>query len=203
MLISKYILPFILVSIYATSSYGDTKGHIDHSKHMAMMKSQNKGFSLSKEDFNLLDIELITSSGDKTNLLKELNTDDPVILNFIFTTCTAICPIMSGTFSEVNKKLSSKPVKMISISIDPEYDTPKALRAYAKRFNANDKWYFYTGDVKDIINIQKSFTDYRGNKMNHAPSTYIRITKKSKWLKIKGFISSTEIVELYNKNTIL
>ena len=197
--LSKYLVTFSFIC-FSPSSYCENGSHIDHSHHMEIMKKKNKKFSLKEEAYNLSNIELITSTGSKTTLLKELDTTDPVILNFIFTTCTAICPIMSGTFSEVNKKLSKDRVKMISISIDPEYDTPKALRAYAKRFNANDKWHFYTGEINNIINIQKSFSDYRGNKMNHAPSTYIRISKESKWLKVNGFISSNELVKLYNKN---
>ncbi|MCK5723930.1 MAG: SCO family protein [Gammaproteobacteria bacterium] len=197
--LSKYTLIFSFIC-FSPLSYCETGTHIDHSHHMEMMMKKNKKFSLEEETYNLSNIELITSTGSKTTLLKELDTTDPVILNFIFTTCTAICPIMSGTFSEVNKKLSKNRVKMISISIDPEHDTPKALRAYAKRFNANDKWHFYTGEINNIINIQKSFSDYRGNKMNHAPSTYIRISKDSKWLKVNGFISSDELVKIYNKN---
>lgn len=185
------------------TSYSESSQHVDHSMHMAMMKNQSKGFSLTSENFELADVGLITSTGDKTTLLKELDTDTPVILNFIFTTCTSICPIMSGTFSEVNKKLSKKPVKMISISIDPEYDTPKALRAYAKRFNANQKWHFYTGSTDNIINIQKLFADYRGNKMNHSPSTFMRTSKNSKWVKVNGFISSNELVKLYTKNNAM
>ena len=198
----KYFFILLLISSpLASYAEMDHSHHeMDHSHHMAMMKNQDKGFKLSNENFELTDIELITSTGDKTTLLKELNTTDPVILNFIFTTCTAICPIMSGTFAQVNKKLNNKSVKMISISIDPEFDTPKTLQAYAKKFNANKKWHFYTGSVNNIINIQTSFSDYRGNKMNHEPSTYIRPAKKSKWLKISGFISAKEIVKLYNKN---
>lgn len=191
----KYLLIPVLLGIPLTS-YAE----MDHSHHMAMMKNQDKGFKISNETYELADIELITSTGGKTTLLKELDTTDPVILNFIFTTCTAICPIMSGTFAQVNKKLNNKPVKMISISIDPEFDTPKTLQTYAKKFNANKKWHFYTGSTNDIINIQKSFSDYRGNKMNHAPNTFMRATKDSKWIKINGFISSKELVNLYNKN---
>jgi len=195
----KYVLITAICSI-STVNYADVHEHMDHSKHLEMMKNQNKAFSISKNNYDLSDIEILTSSGEKTTLLKELDTDTPVMLNFIFTTCTSICPIMSGTFAEVNKKLSKEPVKMISISIDPEYDTPKTLRTYAKKFSANKKWHFYTGSTDNIINIQKSFADYKGNKMNHSPSTFLRSSKNSKWTKVDGFISSNELVKIFNKN---
>ena len=199
LILVRYILPFIAISVLATSSYGD----IDHSQHMAAIKNKNKGFSISEENFALLDVELIASNGEKTTLLKELDTNTPIILNFIFTTCNTICPIMTGTFSTINRILKNKTVKMMTISIDPEYDTPKALSAYSKKFNANKKWHFYTGESKNIVSIQKSFTDYRGSKMNHTPNTFIRYSNKSKWLKITGFISSAELIKIYNENKIM
>ena len=197
------VFRYILIGAFcmtSTSSYAETHEYIDHSKHMKIMENQDKGFSITKNNYDLSDIKITSSNGDKTTLLKELDTDTPIILNFIFTTCTSICPIMSGTFAAVNKKLSNSAVKMISISIDPEFDTPKTLRAYAKKFNANKKWHFYTGSTENIINIQKSFADYRGNKMNHSPSTFIRTSKNAKWIKVVGFISSIELVKIYDKN---
>ena len=108
----KYLLiPALLMT--PLTSYAE----MDHSHHMAMMKNQDKGFKLTNETFELADIELITSTGGKTTLLKELNTTDPVILNFIFTTCTAICPIMSGTFAQAHdgfvEILTAKPTGAI------------------------------------------------------------------------------------------
>lgn len=110
---------------------------------MAMIK--NKAFSLREEIYQLPNAELVTANGSKTTLLKELDTENIVILNFIFTTCMATCPIRSGTFSEVNKN----PVKIISISIDPQYDMLKTLRTYAKIFNANKNWNFYIGTTRN------------------------------------------------------
>lgn len=190
-----------MVLLAPTVSYCETSNHDMHQAHMRMVEN-SKGYSISESTFELPNIELVKSDGKSTTLLKELATNDTIILNFIFTSCTTICPIMSGTFADVNKKLSDKSVKMISISIDPEYDTPKKLRSYAKKFNANEKWNFYTGNIDNIINVQKAFSDYRGNKMNHAPNTYIHSSKNSKWLRIEGFINSAKLVDIFNKNSI-
>lgn len=195
----KYLLICLLYSIPLVTS-GETKDHIDHSHHMEMMKNKDKVFNITHETYELPDTALTSSNGTNSRLIKELDTDKPVILNFIFTTCTAICPIMSGTFAEINHALSNKSVKMISISIDPEYDTPKTLRAYAKKFNANKNWNFFTGTTENIITTQRAFSEYRGNKMNHEPNTFFRPSKNSKWIKISGFISSNEFVKLYEKN---
>ena len=63
---------------------------------------------------------------------------------------------------------------MISITIDPDYDTPEQLMKYAKKFKAGDQWQFYTGTYNDVVTVEKAFDIFRGSKMNHEPITLIR-----------------------------
>ncbi len=79
-----------------------------------------------------------------------------VVANFVFTTCTDICPLLSGTMSQVQTGLrqagllGSKAV-ILSFSVDPEHDTPPVLAEYAERFGADpDGWRFLTGDRAQI-----------------------------------------------------
>jgi protein SCO1/2 len=172
----------------------------NHSHHQHMMKNST-GYTLKSEHYKLPDITLLTSNGQPISLKDLLDDNDSIILNFIFTSCTAICPIMSGTFSQVNNRLNKEKnkIKMVSISIDPEYDTPNKLIAYAKKFNANSNWIFLTGDLNEIISIQKAFNAYRGKKMNHAPTTFIRTSQSASWTRLDGFASSAEIIAEYKK----
>ena len=172
----------------------------DHSHHQHMMKNST-GYTSKSEYYELPDITLLKSNGENISLKDLFNGNEPVILNFIFTSCTAICPIMSGTFSQVNNQLNKQKekIRMVSISIDPEYDTPQKLEAYAKKFNANSDWIFLTGNLKEIISIQKAFNAYRGKKMNHAPTTFIRTSNSTSWIRLDGFASSSEIITEYKK----
>ena len=137
--------------------------------------------------------------GEKTSLVEVLKTDQPIMLNFIFTSCTTICPVLSATFTQLQEKLSEKnqQVKMISISIDPEYDTPEKLQEYAHRFNAGPNWQFLTGEVADIIAIEKIFDAYRGAKMSHEPLTYIKANGSSPWVRLEGIASADDIMNEY------
>jgi protein SCO1/2 len=73
------------------------------------------------------------------------------IADFIYTTCPGPCPILSGRFSELQKAVAFAPdVRLVSISSDPENDTPEVLRAYADRFHATDRWLFLTGNKTQI-----------------------------------------------------
>lgn len=170
----------------------------DHSHHKNMLINKGK-YTVHRQKYTLPDIQLTSTNGKTLDLENILHHDGAVMINFIFTSCTTICPSMSVIFSSVHSKLaSSKPaVKMISISIDPEYDTPSVLRKYAASFTADNNWLFYTGKLADIIEIQKSFDVYRGNKMNHFPATLIRARQNSDWIRIEGFASASDLVSEY------
>lgn len=79
-----------------------------------------------------------------------------VVADFVFTTCTDICPLLSGTMAQVRdqlkqaKLLGDKAV-IVSFSVDPEHDTPDALTTYGERFGATPvEWRFLTGDRQSI-----------------------------------------------------
>ncbi|WP_009032805.1 SCO family protein [Indibacter alkaliphilus] len=79
------------------------------------------------------------------------------IVDFFFTSCPSICPVMSTEMERVDDAFrNDDEVQIYSISIDPEYDTPEVLAEYAERHNANpDKWFFLTGDKGDIYNLAR------------------------------------------------
>jgi protein SCO1/2 len=74
------------------------------------------------------------------------------IADFIFTRCTAACPMMSSHMKQLQNVLgSSQDVRLVSITVDPERDTPEVLSNYASRYGAHqDRWFFLTGE-KDRI----------------------------------------------------
>lgn len=78
----------------------------------------------------------------------------PTIVNFVFTRCDTICPVISAKMERLQEKLldrRAEPIKLLSISVDPAYDTPERLAAYAQRFHALPaKWRFLTGPVDQV-----------------------------------------------------
>jgi protein SCO1/2 len=170
-----------------------------HAHHRHMMESSS--YSRSVHDYQLPDVEVVTMAGEKTRLLDEVNPGKPVMVNFVFTTCTTICPIMIATFAQVQSELGaeSDEVRMISFSIDPEYDTPERLRKYAALFNAGPQWQFLTGSLADSVAIQKAFDVYRGNKMNHEPTYLMKAADSDTWVRIDGLAKAAEIVAEYHR----
>ena len=69
------------------------------------------------------------------------------VIDFFFTRCPGPCPMMSSRMAEISKELKkAKDVRLISLSIDPEHDTPEVLKEYASHLGADpDRWIFLTG----------------------------------------------------------
>ncbi len=184
----------------ANDSLDSISGEADpHAHHRHMMETRN--YSRSLHRFELPDLALVDMDGVKTSLLSEVNRDQPVMLNFIFTTCTTICPLLSATFSQVEQQLGDErdQVRMVSITIDPEYDTSARLQAYAARYHAGPQWQFLTGKLEDIVAVQKAFDAYRGTKMNHEPLTFLRASVDAPWVRLNGLASAADVVKEYRQ----
>jgi protein SCO1/2 len=144
-------------------------------------------------------VTLVREDGRRVSLLHELDDGRPVLLNFIFTTCSSICPLTSRTLEEFQHKLGpdAARVHLMSISIDPEQDTPARLSAYALKFHAGPEWQYYTGTVAASLAAQRAFDVYRGEKMSHTPVTLMRAAPGRLWLRIEGFVTPDELVDEY------
>ena len=173
--------------------------HAGH--HHMMMAAMSAGTSTSTAQYELPPIKLVRDDGKKVTLPQELNDGRPVIVNFIYTSCTQICPVTSRTFTQLQSKLGAEreKVHLVSISIDPEQDTPAVLHAYAKRFEAGSGWSYYTGSSEASIAAQRAFDVYRGDKMNHAPVTLMRAAPGKSWVRIEGFASADDLLNKYRE----
>jgi protein SCO1/2 len=145
-------------------------------------------------------VTLIRQDGTSISLPHELDDGRTVLLNFIFTTCSSICPLASETFAEFARKLGPEAagVHLMSISIDPEQDTPARLRQYARKFHAGPEWQHYTGTLTASVAAQRAFDVYRGEKMSHTPVTLMRAAPGQPWLRIEGFVTPDELLHQYH-----
>jgi protein SCO1 len=171
--------------------------------HMHMPPLPEKGhYTVASKTYDVPDMKLVDANGKEVDLANYLGGNEPVMLNFIFTTCTTLCPVMSGTFREVQGKLgaSRKNVHLVSVSIDPENDTPAELSKYAARFKAGPQWTFLTGSAQQSVDMQKAFGVFAGEKMNHTPVTFIKDKgAHDRWLRIDGLASADQIIKEYDK----
>jgi len=98
-----------------------------------------------------------TDSRDKK--ISRADLDGKVwVADFIFTTCTMACPVLTGNMNLVHKEFRNNDnVRIVSISVYPEYDTPEVLKEYASQYDANtNRWHFLTGPEENVQNVIKN-----------------------------------------------
>jgi protein SCO1/2 len=147
------------------------------------------------------EVILVRDDGKRISLPQEMNDGRPVVLNFIFTSCGSICPLMSQIFAQFQRKLGPEAghVHLMSISTDPEQDTPARLTEYANQFGAGPEWRHYTGTLDASLAAQRAFDVYRGDKMSHAPVTLLRAAPGEPWRRIDGFVTPDELLHEYRQ----
>lgn len=190
LLAALLITPLLQVSFAYAGEEEDMHAHHHHHHHM-MTEIKRSEISV-----DLPDLKLVRDDGKAVQLQDELGDGRVVVLSYIYTSCTAICPMTSQTIYKLQGKLGADldKVHLASISIDPEQDTPEVLAKYAQKFHASKYWNHYTGTVNDTIKVQKSMNAYLGDKMNHVPVTFIWSGKGKEWIRIDGFATADDLL---------
>lgn len=162
--------------------------------------AESAPYKRSIERYQVPDVVLVDQNGKKVRLKTLLESGQPVIVDFIFGTCTTICPVLSAGYANLQRKLGpeSSRVQLVSITIDPENDTPKVLKEYLQRYQAKPGWSFLTGSRKDIDRVMRAFDAYFRDKMDHKALTFIRRPDGS-WIRLYGLLSSSEFMQEYRK----
>ncbi|WP_254615577.1 SCO family protein [Cupriavidus basilensis] len=184
-------------TIAAVMPYALAHDGADPHAHHHMMRDTRT----STAAYSLPSVTLVRDDGRTVSLKDELDDGRPVVLTFIYTTCTSVCPVISQTLSQLQGELGPNrdKVHMVSISIDPEQDTPSRLREYATKFGAGPEWQHYTGAVAASVATQRAFNVYHEDKMNHSPVVFLRAAPGNPWLRIDGFATADELFLAYQK----
>ena len=90
-------------------------------------------------------------------------------------------------------------VQLVSISIDPDNDTPEIMTEYLQKYKSQPGWEFLTGKRQDIIQVMKAFDAYVVNKMNHYPMTILRAPGSDEWVRIDGLLGASDLMEEYRQ----
>src|SRR5215216_393935 len=101
----------------------------------------------------LPNLPVVTHEGKTLRFYDDLIKGKIVVINFIYTSCQDICPIATARLAQVEEKLGEKVGRdlfFISMTVDPEHDTPERLNEYAKAFGTGPGWLFVTGKPEDI-----------------------------------------------------
>jgi protein SCO1/2 len=189
-----------LASLALAAAWPGNAGAHDNQVHH---QDKAPGYVRVMASYQVPDALLVRSDWRVVHLSDVLNSGKPVILNFVYSTCTTSCPVLSHTFTEFQDLLGAeqKNVQMISITIDPGEDTPDRLADYGRRHSAGSQWGFYTGTPGACAQVQRAFQASFGGKMHHRPLTFMRAAPGRPWLRIEGYPTPSELLKEYRELT--
>lgn len=187
-------LVLLTLPLLATASLAQ---HEDH----ARMVQQEQQYRRSVHAYEMPDVTLLNQDRQEVRLQELVSSGKPVLVDFIFATCTTICPVLSATFKNFQRELGDEAaeVELVSISIDPEHDRPDVMKRYLQRYGARPGWRFLTGERADIDSAMRAFDCYVPDKMSHAPAYFLRGPGDKEWVRLDGFVRSEEMMAEYRK----
>jgi len=141
------------------------------------------------------DVTLLDSHGRPVRL-RELTASKTVVVSFVFTRCTTICPPMGLGFSRLQKALGDRmgrDVMLVSITLDPEHDTPERMGAWGEKYGAGPGWTLLTGAALDIEKVLRAMGVLAVAREEHAP--LVLLGKQSHWVRAYGLSSPAQLLK--------
>ena len=145
------------------------------------------------------DVELINQDGQKMRFYNDVLKNKVVIINAFFSTCTSVCPPMNRNLEKVQNALGDRLGKdafLVSITVDPETDTPTRLKEYSRRFHARPGWIFLTGKKENVDWALYKLGQYVETKGDHSTIVIIGNEPKGLWKKAVGLAKSEELIRI-------
>ena len=151
--------------------------------------------------YRMPEVTVVDTRGRSVRLPGPMDSDMPILVNFIYTTCSTICSTQTATLAELQRQIAARGSKarFVSFTIDPDNDTPQRLAAFARQFSIERDWDFYSGDFKDLVRVQQAFDVYRGSKVSHPPVVLLRRSRDAPWVRVEGFATPSDLLAVYQK----
>ena len=163
------------------------------------VKAEKVAEKVSPRAMSIPDVELLDQDGRKVHFYTDLVKGKTVAINFIFTTCTTICPPMGATFARVQKDVTNRDVQFISISVDPVTDTPERLKAWREKFKAGPAWTLVTGDKQKIDELLEALAASTVRREDHSPTTIIGNDALGQWTRAFGLAKPSQLVQIIDQ----
>lgn len=153
----------------------------------------------SEQAYQVPSVKVLTAEGRAKPLRQLLDDGRPVVMTFMYSSCTTVCPVTSHVIDEFVRALGSDAarVNVVSVSIDPDHDTVARLAEHARTRGAQGT--FITGDPQSSETVQRAFDAWRGDKMNHDAVIFLRAPASPVWVRLDGLVSPRRLLDEYRR----
>ena len=135
-------------------------------------------------------LPVVTQDGKTLQFYDDVIKGKTVLISFIYTTCPDICPLTTARLAQVEQKLGDlmgRDIFFISLSVDPEKDTPERLKAFADAFHAGPGWLFLTGKPEDMRAIRWALGDRSTSLSEHRQEIVLGNEPTNEWQRNSAF----------------
>lgn len=143
------------------------------------------------------DRKVITHEGEEKRFYTDVLKDRVVLISFFYTNCPTADPD-TAKLAEIRKLLDGdggEKVLFVSVSADPERDTPGEVREYAKRYHAGEGWVLLTGDRENLHAINRKLGNVSPNPESHIRVYLLGNLKTGHWIRMNQYAPSVAVAE--------
>ncbi|NIF25155.1 SCO family protein [Pantoea sp. Tr-811] len=155
-----------------------------------------------KASVRFADVSLLDQDGMPVRLERDLVGEHLVVMGFIYTSCTTVCPVVSSIMGKVQQQLGGRvgeEVRLVSISVDPQRDDAKRLQRYAKAFQHGPGWSWLTGSPYAISETLKGLGSFSADLSQHPPLILVGDGRSGHWTRYYGFTDPDVLVGEINR----
>ncbi|MBE0625321.1 MAG: SCO family protein [Burkholderiales bacterium] len=168
-----------------------------HQNHAHPAQHAEAAQAAGKMQIKVPDTVLTDQNGKSLRLRTEAMADRLVVINFVYTSCSTVCPVQSALFADLQQRLGERAgseVALISVTVDPLRDTPARLKEFAAGYGAGPGWSLYTGSSQAVDEVLKAFDAYTANFTEHPPAVLVGDPRSGAWVRFFGFPSTEQIL---------
>src|SRR5262245_6486889 len=150
------------------------------------------------------DVDVFDQDGKRIHFYSDLIKGKVVVISFLFTTCKLYCPMQGENLSKLQGALGARlgrDIYLITVSVDPETDTPERLKTWGAMFGAKPGWTFVTGAKPEIDKVSMALTGAVALKGEHSPVVYIGNDKTGIWTRAYGLHDTERFSKLIEEVT--
>lgn len=120
-----------------------------------------------------------------------------VVMGFVYTHCTTVCPVISAILQKVQAQLGERvgaEVGLLSISVDPLRDSPARLLEYSRAYQSGPGWRWLTGEVAAVDEVLRGLGVRSADFASHPPTLLVGDARSGQWTRYYGFTDPAVLV---------
>ncbi|WP_238066415.1 MULTISPECIES: SCO family protein [Pseudomonas] len=195
---AKHACKLLALSLALAGNLALAHGGHDHNGHAEQPPAARQ----EKASVRFADVSLLNQDGMPVRLEKDLVGDHLVVMGFIYTSCTTVCPVVSSIMGKVQQQLGGRvgqDIHLVSISVDPQRDDARRLQDYAKAFQKGPGWSWLTGTPYAISETLKGLGSFSADLSQHPPLILVGDGRTGHWTRYYGFTDPAVLIDEINR----